>query len=59
MQKLRIRARSGVAEETLQNYLTDPSSVRDASRVRIEEAARAEGIALPRAELRDEGDDGR
>jgi hypothetical protein len=47
MQRLRIRARSGVADESLRNYLEDPASVRDATRMRIEEAARAEGIALP------------
>lgn len=47
MQKLRIRARSGVADETLKNYLEDPTRVRDVTRMRIEEAARAEGIELP------------
>jgi hypothetical protein len=46
MQRLRIRARSGVADETLKSYLDDPRNVRDATRVRIEAAARAEGIDL-------------
>jgi hypothetical protein len=47
LQKLRIRARSGVASETLNNYLENPKRVREASRFRIETAAREEGIALP------------
>lgn len=47
LQKLRIRARSGIAAETLNNYLADPESVREASRYRIETAAREEGISLP------------
>jgi hypothetical protein len=47
IQKLRIRARSGVAEETLNAYLADRSRVRSVSASRIEEAARAEGLALP------------
>jgi hypothetical protein len=46
-QRLRIRARSGVAAETLNAYLDDPKRVRAASATRIEEAARAEGITLP------------
>lgn len=48
-QRLRIRARSFVAEETLSAYLKDPTSVRTASAMRIEEAARAEGIHLVQA----------
>jgi DNA-binding LacI/PurR family transcriptional regulator len=46
-QKLRIRVLSGVADDTLTKYLRDRASVREASRLRIEAAARTEGIALP------------
>ncbi len=46
IEKLRIRARSGVAEETLENYLSGKRQVRAVSAHRIEDAARAEGIAL-------------
>lgn len=49
MQKLRVRARSGVAESTLRHYLDDPMSVRDATRMRIENAARDEGVTLSHA----------
>ena len=48
-EKLLIRARSGVAADTLNAYLADPSSVRSISATRIEDAARAEGITLPSA----------
>jgi hypothetical protein len=46
IQKLRIRARCGVAEETLNAYLADRSRVRSVSAARIEEAARAEDVEL-------------
>jgi hypothetical protein len=46
-ERLKIRARSGVADETLRAYLRDPRLVRDVSARRIEEAAKAEGITLP------------
>lgn len=47
IQKLRIRARSGVAQETLKSYLVDRTKVRSISAERIEAAAREEGIVLP------------
>lgn len=45
-EKLRIRVRSGVAEETLDKFLDDEDSVREASARRIRDAANAEGIEL-------------
>jgi DNA-binding LacI/PurR family transcriptional regulator len=45
-ERLRIRARSGVAEETLARFLSGRERVREASAVRIVEAAKAEGIEL-------------
>lgn len=44
--RLRLRLRSGVAEATLVRYFTDPLTVREASRRRIEDAAKKEGIIL-------------
>ena len=47
--RLRIRLESGVAAETLANYLADPTSVKSISAERIERAARKLRIALSRA----------
>lgn len=42
-ERARIRARSGCAEETIKAY----PNVLEASRIRIERAAKEEGIELP------------
>jgi hypothetical protein len=47
MDRARIRAASGCAEQTIDRFVVDPRSVRCVSGERITRAARELGITLP------------